>query len=471
MQKIHILTLEICVKMIFYCLLFLGIVFPGNKLYSQVIGGGSPPSISINSPTNGYVTTSSTVEIDGTVSSAAFSSSLSVTWSNNRGGSGQVSGTYNWSINAISLQPGQNIVTVTVMESIGGGESEGTFAQVTITFVPPPTVTITTPISGQRWSNDVFLVKGVAPDFSQVGNVLYQLNDGQWASATGTTNWTAAVNLIPGTNTISAYALDTNGFSSLTNSVFIDFVVTNQLRISAVGLGQIKPDYSNAWLEVGRNYSITSAPSANFIFTNWAVLTNETEEELVNGKALQFMMRSNLLLQAFFVETSSPTLVIKTPTSNQKATNALLHMNGTTKDAWGVQSVAYQLNGGGWSQAVTTNKWTNWSATLPLISGTNKINAFSLNLGGKASPVESVNVSSTNDFKLQLSFSSTNAMTSKGLNFALKLSTGIKGNIEASTNLINWMSITNFVGTNSTINFYDSSATNYGRRFYRASVQ
>jgi hypothetical protein len=43
--------------------------------------------------------------------------------------------------------------------------------------------------------------------------------------------------------------------------------------------------------------------------------------------------------------------------------------------------------------------------------------------------------------------------------------------IDASTNLFNWIPLTNFVSTTSPIYFSDQSATNYKRRFYRAVTQ
>ena len=39
---------------------------------------------------------------------------------------------------------------------------------------------------------------------------------------------------------------------------------------------------------------------------------------------------------------------------------------------------------------------------------------------------------------------------------------------QVSTNLVDWMTLTNFVGTNATIYFRDAAATNLNLRFYRA---
>ena len=103
-----------------------------------------------------------------------------------------------------------------------------------------PTLTITAPAANERWSNTVFTVKGTASDNAQVGSVLYQLNGGAWSNALTAntwTNWTAGVVLAPGTNSVRAYAMDTTGNKSLTNTANLQFVVTNRLLVSATGKG------------------------------------------------------------------------------------------------------------------------------------------------------------------------------------------------------------------------------------------
>jgi hypothetical protein len=123
-------------------------------------------------------------------------------------------------------------------------------------------------------SNAVFTVRGRASDNWAVSDVWLQLNGGSWTSAAGTTNWSAGLNLTPGTNSVQAFAVDTSGNRSLTNTLNLDFVVTNQLGLQITGLGTLSPNDSNAWLEVGRNYTITAVPAAGFLFTNWTVSTN-----------------------------------------------------------------------------------------------------------------------------------------------------------------------------------------------------
>ena len=303
-------------------------------------------------------------------------------------------------------------------------------------------------------------------------NVYYQILGADWNLATttnGWTNWSGMITLLtPGTNVIQAYSVDTSGNISPTNKANIDFVVTNQLQMSATGLGIITPNYSNAWLEIGRNYSIKATPATGFVFTNWTISTNWLGGLTTNKATVQFTMASNLTLRANFVDVTKPTLTITAPKAGQHLTNALANVKGTASDNWKISGVWYQLNGGEWTLPNTTNGWTNWEVTLPLLSGTNTLKSFAMDLGGNLSLTKSVSFVSSNDFKLQLIFTVAQPLASNGLNFAVERSPGINGHVEVSPNLADWLTLTNFAGTNLTINFRDAAATNFNQRFYRA---
>jgi hypothetical protein len=174
------------------------------------------------------------------------------------------------------------------------------------------------------------------------------------------------------------------------------------------------------------------------------------------------------MLQANLVDTSNPTLTITAPISGRKMTNALANVKGTASDNWGVSNVWCQLNGGSWNPASSTNGWTNWTVTLTLVAGTNTVKAYAVDWGANLSATNSVSFVSSNTFQLQLGFAVSQPMASNGLNFSLQVSLGLNGRIEVSTNLVNWVTLTNFVGTNATIYFRDAAATNLNQRFYRA---
>jgi hypothetical protein len=336
-----------------------------------------------------------------------------------------------------------------------------------------PTLSITNLVSGQRWSNVVFTVRGTAGDNWLVSNVWYQLNGMTWSNALTVnlwTNWSQALNLVPGTNTVAAFAMDLGGNVSTTNSVSFDYVVTNQLGVSANGLGTISPNYSNAWLEIGRNYSMTATPGSGFVVTNWTISTNWLGGRITNNATVQFMMASNLTLQINFADVTKPTLTVTAPTAGQHMTNALAKLVGTASDNWNVAGVWYQLNSNAWNLATTANNFANWTNTVTLITGTNTLKFYALDLGGNYSATNSFSIVSSNTFKLQLAFTNAMPLKTNGLVFSLQLSTGLNGQIQVSTNLTSWATLTNFVGTNSMLIFRDPAATNSSRRFYRAVI-
>ena len=351
-----------------------------------------------------------------------------------------------------------------------------TNAAVTLTVVretTPPTNQITAPTPGLQVSNANYTITGKAGDNVAVSNVWVQLNNGGWNPATSFngSNWTAQVTLMtPGPNTVQAYAVDTSGNVSTTNTVNFNYVVSAILMVQLTGKGTVSPNYSNSWLEIGRNYSMKATPATGFAVTNWTISTNWIGGRITNNATVQFMMAPNLTLQINFADVTRPTNTITTPMSGQKMTNALATVIGTAKDNWKVAGVWYQLNSGAWNLVTTTNSYTNWTQTVTLLTGTNTLKAYALDLGGNFSTTNTLSVVSSNAFKLQLAFTNALPMKTNGLVFSLQLSTGLNGHIQVSTNLTSWVTLTNFVGTNSTITFRDPAATNSSRRFYRAVV-
>ena len=100
------------------------------------------PTVTISSPTSSstYTTTSSTISLGGSASDSSSGIS-SVTWSNDRGGSGTATGTASWTVSGISLSSGDNKITVTAKD--GAGNSGTDSLQVTYSTgntVSAPTV-------------------------------------------------------------------------------------------------------------------------------------------------------------------------------------------------------------------------------------------------------------------------------------------------------------------------------------------
>jgi len=315
----------------------------------------------------------------------------------------------------------------------------------------------------------------LSPSAAVTAGARWQLNSGSWL-----TNGATVTNLLIGPYTINFNSLTgwttpesfpltiAQDTTTSTNATYGE--LTNQLQIQMTGLGKISPNYSNAWLQIGYGYSITSSPAAGYKFTGWTISTNWIGGVTTNNPALHFQMASNLTLLASFTATNKPSVTITTPAAKQRMTNALAAVRGTAGDLLGVAGVWYSLNSAAWNLAATTNSWTNWNATLTLIAGTNTIAAYGQNLAGNYSSTSSVSIYSTNTFQLRLLLESPAALGTNGLTFTLDLSTNLNGHIEYSTNLENWVSWTNFKGTTSSIQMRDPAATNSSQRFYRAII-
>ncbi len=90
--------------------------------------------------------------------------------------------------------------------------------------VQKPSVTIQTPAAAAKLTNSPLLAGGTAKDNTGVQAVYYQLNSGDWAQASGTTQWSFQAEMDPGPNTLSVFAVDTAGIRSSTNRVSVTFL-------------------------------------------------------------------------------------------------------------------------------------------------------------------------------------------------------------------------------------------------------
>ncbi len=368
----------------------------------------------------------------------------------------------------------------------GNGFVLGTSTNLTFTMSPglsltanfaliaQPSLTIVSPTAGQVITNLYSVlptITGTAANNATVTSVWYQVNSGGWQLASGTTSWTVSFAPAYGvTNLFQAYAVNNFGYVSATNVLRVKYLAGDFLTIRTNGLGSIAPALNNRLLPLGTNYALTATPGTGFVVSNWTISTNWLGGRVTNNATVQFMMATNLTLQVNFSDVARPTNTITAPAAGQHMTNALAAIVGTAKDNWNVAGVWYQLNNGTWNAPATTNGWTNWTATVQLVAGTNSLKAYAVDLGGNFSTTNSMSVVSSNTFKLQLAFTNTTPLKPNGLVFSLQLSAGLNGHIQFSTNLASWNTLTNFVGTNSTITFLDPAATNAGRRFYRAVI-
>jgi hypothetical protein len=188
-----------------------------QSLYGSVQGSASaatttpPLTLNITTPSANSTTGSATIAIAGTTTGAIGSEQ--VTWQTGQGASGTASGSAQWTIAAVPLTMGSNIITVTAADS-----SRKVVETVTVTRsappastpdVTPPRITITSPATiTVTTTSGTINVSGTASDNVGVTKVTWQAPWGS-GNASGTTTWTAsAIPLVVGNNIVTLRAYD-----------------------------------------------------------------------------------------------------------------------------------------------------------------------------------------------------------------------------------------------------------------------
>jgi hypothetical protein len=249
-------------------------------------------------------------------------------------------------------------------------------------------VGITSPTAKTRASNEVFTVTGTTSGGAGATNVFYSLNSSDWTNASQSgswSNWTAQVTLVPGTNIVSAFAVDNNGAHSATNTVRFIYVVLATLAVHTNGNVTVKPDYNGAQLQIGTVYSMTGKSAVkNFGVKNW---TDASNNVVAIGNTLTFLMASNLDFTANFGDVQKPSISLVSVYTNNNGVANQLFIRGKASDNVAVAGVYFKLNSSAWQLAqVTTNNWTNWVVQLDnLLPGTNTFLAYSMDTSSNSS--------------------------------------------------------------------------------------
>jgi hypothetical protein len=165
-----------------------------------------------------------------------------------------------------------------------------------------PTVAFTSPANNAKLTNSTVVVKGTASDTVGLASVQYRLENAQgtndYQTATGTSNWTATITtLIPGPNTIRAFATDTSGNQSAVAARTVTFVVVSPLTVNISGSGTVSPDLNGKLEDVGANITLTAKPGTGQVFSNWV----SGDVVLATTATITTPMETNLVLQANFV--------------------------------------------------------------------------------------------------------------------------------------------------------------------------
>jgi hypothetical protein len=283
-----------------------------------------------------------------------------------------------------------------------------------------PTVTITSPKKNATVTSASLAVSGSTKDSAAVTNVVVELNGIPLTvtSSDAFSAWTAAAaDLAPGTNTILAYGLETNGQATATNSVTFLHKVTAKLTATVNGHGgTLSPNDNGQELNIGENYTIKAIPTHGFGFSDWTVVGSTKTSALTNA-VLTFQMVSNLQLIAYFVDTQPPTVKITTKAGEEN--NSIETISGTATDNVGVSTVWYEVGTSGWNVAASTDGYSNWTATVILGPGANTIQVYAEDAAGNRSKTNTVTLTDSATGFAPASLAGTTLLLVSGDNSAL----------------------------------------------------
>ncbi|MBI3684539.1 MAG: matrixin family metalloprotease [Acidobacteria bacterium] len=158
-------------------------------------------------------TASAQISLAGVTTGGAGSGQ--VNWTNGRGASGVARGWRSWSIDAIPVDIGDNLITITAVDSANARASKQ--VRITRQAAPPPTplsIRILSPIPAGSYASSASSISlsGTAGPEGRLSRIWWSSSRGSGGSINGTPNWiTSAISLEPGLNRITVTATDVQG--------------------------------------------------------------------------------------------------------------------------------------------------------------------------------------------------------------------------------------------------------------------
>jgi len=237
-----------------------------------------PPTVTISSPISSptYSTASSPIALGGTASDNVGVASVS--WSNDRGGTGTCSGTTSWSCAGITLQSGQNVLTVTARDDAGNPGNDILTVSYTIPDKEPPSITITSPTSNPAHSATAspITLSGTASDKVGVIQVTWTNDRGGSGSCSGTASWTcSSIPLQSGQNVLTVTARDAANNAGIDTLTVTSSAPCYTLAKSAspAGGGTVTINTSancSGGYTSGTVILVTATPASDYRFSGWA---------------------------------------------------------------------------------------------------------------------------------------------------------------------------------------------------------
>ena len=408
-----------------------------------------PPVVIITNPTFSPVATNTTglLNLGGV---ASDNSSLArITWSNNRGGGGELVGLSDWLVNGIALLPGTNLLTVTAFDLIGNSGAD----TLTVIYQPPAQgQTITFPALTDKTFGD--------PPIPLIAAASSGLPVG-FSVVSGSATVSNGVLTLTGAGPVAVRATQSgnsqfNPASAVTNSFTVakaDQGITFGL-LSDKLLGDAPfPLNATAGSGLPVSFGIVSGPAS--LSNNIVTLTGAGTVVIRASQAGNANINAALDVERSFVVAKLPQFITFGALSRQVFGDAPFALSASASS--GLPVTFSVLSG---PAVVSGNILTMTGAGMVVLRASQSGDATytpAPNADQVLIVVPGNNV--ITDFQ---------RLASGMFTFHFYGEPGTDYVVQGSTNLVNWLSLaTNQVNGLGYVEFTDTSATNYSKRFYR----
>jgi uncharacterized repeat protein (TIGR02543 family) len=367
----------------------------------------APPTVVITNPVFDPTFTSTNATLTLAGSASDNKGIAKVFWANSRGGSGEAVGTTDWNTGSVQLYPGQNVITVTAMDSSGNRSGDA----LTVTYSPPDSTAPVVRVAGntagvERSVNTASVdVSGSSNDNVGVVEVTWVNNRGGSGTATGTNPWTVtALPLAPGANVLTFTARDVAN-NTATDSVTYRYAppdtaapslaiqfptldstfTTTSTPLSLAGMAADDQGVSQVvWMnERGGQGTATGTDSfsaAGIVLQPGLNVIRVTARDAGGNTSMDTL---NVTYSPVTVA-NRPTIAIAAPAANARVEVMPLEIRGSAVARQGLAAVFYQLNDGPW---MTATGGALWTVSLTPTAGLNVIRVKSLDAFGVESLV------------------------------------------------------------------------------------
>src|SRR6266849_8659670 len=184
---------------------------------------GTPPTVSITSPTNG-ATVSGTISVVASASSSVGIASVQFLVDGANFGAPATTSPYTVSLNTTTLSNGNHTLAARAKDTAG---NSATSAAITVTVSntppPPPTVSITSPTNGATVSGTISVVASASSSVG-IASVQFLVDGANFGAPATASPYTVSLNttaLSNGNHTLAATAKDTAGNSATSASITV----------------------------------------------------------------------------------------------------------------------------------------------------------------------------------------------------------------------------------------------------------